>query len=98
MSSYDEVLLWESDAIVDVKVLDWGPHELESARFSQEAAQGLGKAVRTKRPPSFIAWCPVRGMLGAGVSSTPPAYFLSPGLPLLICKMGERIPLLPPMR
>lgn len=43
MSSSDKALPWESDAVAHVKVLDWDPYELESARFSQEAAQGLRK-------------------------------------------------------
>lgn len=43
VSSYDEAVPWESDAVADVKVLDWDPYELGSARFSQETAQGLRK-------------------------------------------------------
>lgn len=81
VSSYDEVLPWESDAVVDVKVLDWGPHELESPIFSQKAAQGLGRAPITKRPPSFIAWCPVRCMLTVGMSSSSPCLFPLPWPP-----------------
>lgn len=34
--------------------------KLESAIFSQEVPWGLGKALRSKRPPLFIAQYPVK--------------------------------------
>lgn len=36
--------------------------KLESARSSQKAPQGLGKALRSKSPPWLLAQYPVRGV------------------------------------